>query len=42
MTKSKDGAAEVEEAELLAALEAGIGWGRSGAVSAFDEEPVTE
>ena len=43
-TKSKNGAAEVEAAELLAALEAEKAEEieRSGAVSAFDGEPITE
>lgn len=41
---SKIGAAEVEAAELLAALEAEQAEEaeRSGAASAFDEEPATE
>ncbi len=44
VTKSKSGAAEVEAAELLAALEAEKAEEieRSGAVSAFDGEPITE
>jgi hypothetical protein len=44
VTKSKDTAAGVDAAELLAALEAEQAEevGRSDGVSAFDEEPVTE
>ena len=44
MTKTKNGVAGVEAAELLAALaaEQAEEVERSGAVSTFDEEPATE